>query len=64
MEGFLIRGWDPILPGVCWLCIQTPANQRLAGGAGVSAPCGAVSTRGNSDFVPGMLELYNVWKDF
>ena len=35
MEGFLIRGWEPILPGV-----------RSAGGSGVSTPCGAVSTRG------------------
>ena len=47
MEGFLIRGWEPILPGVRWLYVRSSANQRPANGAGVSTPCGAVSTRGS-----------------
>ena len=46
MEEFLIRGWDPILRAVRWLYIQAPVNQQSASGAGVSTPCGAVSTRG------------------
>ena len=32
-------------------------NQQSAGGVGVSTPCGAVSTRGTSVSVPGVLEL-------
>ena len=58
MAIFLIRRRHPILPGVRWLYIRTPANQRSAGGAGFSTPCGAVSTRGNSVFVPRLSELY------
>ena len=57
MEGFMIRGWDPVFPGWCWLYSRDPANQRSAGGVGVSTPCGAVSTRGITIFVPGLSEL-------
>ena len=57
MEGFILRGWELILPGVRWLCVRSPANQRSAGGTGVSTPCGAVSTRGITIFVPGLSEL-------
>ena len=32
MEGFMIQGWDSILPGVRWLHKRTAANQRSAGG--------------------------------
>ena len=34
MEGFMMRGWNLILPGACLLYLRTPANQRSAGGAG------------------------------
>ena len=57
MEGFLIRAWNPTLHGICWLYIRISANQRSAGGAGVSTPYGAVSTRGNSRFIPGLSNL-------
>ena len=50
---FFIRGWDPILPGVRWIYKRSPANQRSACEAGVSKPCGAVSTRGTSGSSPG-----------
>ena len=33
------------------------ANQQSAGGVGVSTPCGAVSNRGTTVFVPGVLKL-------
>ena len=58
IEGFLIREWKPILPGVRWLCVRSPANHRPASAAGVSTPCGAVSTRGITVFVPGLSYLY------
>ena len=57
MEGFLIRGWEPILLGVRWLYVRSPANQRSASEAGVSIPCGEVSTRGITVFVPRLSEL-------
>ena len=46
MEGFLIRGWDLILPGWRWPCDSQ---------VGVSTPCGGggVSTRGGTVFVHG-----------
>ena len=57
MEGFLIWGCEPILPGVRWLYVRAPANQRSASGAGVSTPFGAVSTLGITVFVPRLSEL-------
>ena len=57
MEGFLIRRWDPVVPGRRWLFFRAPANQRLAGGVGISTPCGAVSIRGITVFVPALSEL-------
>ena len=54
MEGFLIREWDPVLPGWRWVYFRAPANQRLAGGVGVSTPCGAVPTRQITVFVPAL----------
>ena len=57
MEAFWVRGWNPIFSGMRWRYIRTPPNQRSAGGAGVTTPCGAVSTRGHSVFVPRLLEL-------
>ena len=56
-EGFLIHRWEPILPGVRWRYVRASANQQPARGVGVSAPCGAVSTRGITVFVPGLSEL-------
>ena len=41
-----------------WLYVRSPANQRSACGAGVSTPCGAVSTRGITVFVPRLSESY------
>ena len=57
MERLMDRGWDPILPSWSWLNIRTPANRRSAGGVGISTPCGEVSTRMISVFVPGLSEL-------
>ena len=48
MEGFIIRGWDLILPG--WRCVYEPQ-------VGVATPCGAVSSRGTIVFVPGPSQL-------
>ena len=58
MEGFLIREWDPVVPGWRWLDFRAPANQRWAGGVGFSPPFGAVSTRGITVFVPALSDLY------
>ena len=55
--GLLIQGWKPILPGVRWHFVRFPVSQRPASGAGVSTPCGAVSTRGITVFVPTLSEL-------
>ena len=57
MEGFLIRRWDPVVPGRRWLFFRAPANQRLAGGVGVCTLCGAVPTPGITIFVPALSEL-------
>ena len=65
MEGFLIRGWELFLPGVHWLYERSTANQRSAGGPGVSTPFGAVSDRGITVLVPRLSEMYMyVWKHF
>ena len=52
-----MRGWEPILPGVRCLYVRSPANQRSVSGAGVSTPCGAVSTRGITLFVSRLPEF-------
>ena len=50
MKLFLIRGWDPILPGCRW---------RNEVQVGVSTPCGSVPTWGaHLLFIPGLLGLY------
>ena len=54
----MIRGWDSVVRGWRWLYSRAPTNQQSAGGVGVSTPCGAVSTRGITLFVPGLSELY------
>ena len=43
MEGFPIRAWDLILPGLRW---------SYEPQVGVTTPCGAVSTPGTTAFVP------------
>ena len=61
MEGFLIRGWELILPGCGgastlargatlprWLHEPQPISSQPLDAIGVSTPCGAVSTRGSS----------------
>ena len=53
IKGFMIRRWEPILPGMRWLYGRARANQRSASGAGVSKPWGAVSTGGSSFSSPG-----------
>ena len=57
MEGLVTHGWELILPGVRWLYGQSLTNQRSASGTGVSKPCGAVSTREITVFVPRLSEL-------
>ena len=57
MEGFMTRGWQLILPGVRWLYVRSLANQRSPSGTRVSTPCGAVSTRGITAFIPRLSEL-------
>ena len=52
MEGFLMWRLYSIVPGWRWLSSRALANQRSAGGVGVSTPCGSVSTRGITIFVP------------
>ena len=51
---FLIRGWDPILPGWRW-----PYKPQV----GVSTPCRAVSTRETTVFHPRFVAVVDVWKD-
>ena len=58
MERFLIRGLQPVVPGWRWLYFRAPARQRSTGGVRVSTPCGAVSARGITVFVPGLSGLY------
>ena len=62
MKGFLIRGWEPILPGVRQLYVRVPANQQSPSGAGVSTPCGAVST-GDHRFRPQVVGVIYGWRD-
>ena len=45
------------------LALCAPANQQSVSGVGVSTPCGAVSTRGMSVFVPGNVGFVDVWKE-
>ena len=46
------------------LALRTQANTLSDSGLGVSAPCGAVSTRGASVFVSGLSGVADLWKDF
>ena len=77
MEGFLIRGWDLVLP-VCgatwtlargatlatrWLYEPQP-NQQPASGIGVSTSCGAVSIQGDLRLRPRFVGVVEIWQDF
>ena len=57
MEGFLTRGWDPIVPGCLYLHESQPISDH---GGGFSKPCGAVSTRG---IAVGVVDVV-VWMNF
>ena len=50
IQGFMMQGWDLILPGWRW---RLPYRPQF----GVSTPWGAVSTQGTTAFVPGLLGL-------
>ena len=54
-EGFMIRRWEPILPGVRCLYVRSPANHRSASGTAASTPCRA--TRRITVFLPRLSEL-------
>ena len=51
-----VPGMGPYNPRVP-LASRTPANQQSASGVGVSTPCGVVSNRGTTVFVPDLLDL-------
>ena len=53
---------EPFPPWVA-LAPRTPARQQSASGVGVSTLCGAVSIRGTTVFLPGVLEMYGVFSD-
>ena len=66
MEGFIIRGWDPIifhLPRVA-LTPRTLANQQSGSRVGGSTPCGAVSTPATTRFRPRWVGVAGIWNDF
>ena len=56
--------WDPIVPEWRWLHSRAPANQRSAGGVGVSTRWGAVSTRRIVVFIPQFVGVADVRMDF
>ena len=53
MEGFLLQGWESVLPGVRWLIGRAPASRRLAGGAGFSHYAGQFQSGGSPFSSPG-----------
>lgn len=63
MEGFILRGWNPVRPRLA-VAPRSPTNQRLARGVGVSTPRGAASIRGVAVFYPAFVGSVDVWKDF
>ena len=63
-EGFLSRGWKPILPGVCWFYVRSPANQRP--GSGASHRVGQFRPGGSPFSSPGCrsckcMEVFLIW---
>ena len=60
MEVVLIRGWEPILPGMRWLyIIRAPANQRSASGAGFNTVLGGFDP-GDHRFRPQFVGVLKV----
>ena len=59
-EGFLIRGWEPILTGVFWLYVRSPANQRSASSGRHFTPCFAVFYHGDHRFCPQVVKVVEV----
>ena len=47
-----------------WKDFRTGDGTLSTLGVGVSTPCGAVSTRGVTVFVPGFVGVVAVWTDF
>ena len=64
MEGIPIQGGSPIIPGWRWLDLRVPINQQSAGGAGVSTPCGAISTGESFYSAPRFVEAIEIRRDF
>ena len=54
-KDFLMRGWDLIFPGWRWL-----TETKVV----ITTQCGAVSTLGTIVFVPRVIGVRDVWKDF
>ena len=63
-EGFLIRGWEPILTGVFWLYVRSPANQRSASSGRHFTPCFAVFYHGDHRFCPQVVKVVEVSHEF
>ena len=63
MEGFLIREWDPVVPGCRWLYIRSPANQRWARDWGFHTVRGGFDP-GDHRFRPEVVRVVKVLKDF
>ena len=53
-----MRDWTLSSPGCDGFIFENQPISDRPGEAGVSTPCGAVSIRGNSVFVPGLSKLY------
>ena len=63
MEGFLIRGWETILPGMHWLIYEhQPISDRPVG-SGFHTVRGGVDP-GNGRFRPRVVGVVDVWRDF
>ena len=63
MEGFPIRGWEPILPGVCWLYVRSqPISDRGQWGWGFHTVRGGFDAGGHR-FCPQVVGVIDVWRD-
>lgn len=70
MEGFIIQGWDLVIPGVRrdlsvakrgnYRRALASANHKSASGVWIHTPCAAASTRGVSVLVPGLLGVVDI----
>ena len=64
MEGFLIRGWEIVVPGWRWIYFQATANQRSAGGVGISTPVRGGFDPEDHRFRPQVVGVIDVWRDY